>query len=86
MKSSHAKQYTVRSLSPQLDRALRQKSRETGKSLNEVVLETLQKGVGLSDQPIEYHDLDALIGTWKEDPEFDAVLQAQDQVDPNLWS
>ncbi|MBI2346539.1 MAG: hypothetical protein HYV03_06620 [Deltaproteobacteria bacterium] len=86
MKSSQAKQYTVRSLSPQLDRALRQKSRETGKSLNEVVLETLEKGAGLGEQPIEYRDLDALIGTWKEDQEFDAALRAQDQIDPHLWS
>jgi hypothetical protein len=28
-----------------------------------------------------YHDLDELIGTWVEDPDFDAALKAMDDVD-----
>lgn len=86
MKSIQPKQYTIRNLSAKLDHRLRQKTKETGKSLNEVVLDALHRGVGFSDRPIEYHDLDGLIGTWKEDPAFDEALRLQDQVDPHLWS
>jgi hypothetical protein len=33
-----------------------------------------------------HHDLDDLAGQWVEDPEFDAAVEAQDQVDESLWS
>jgi len=32
-----------------------------------------------------YHDLDDLIGTWEEDPEFDRAIEAQRQIDEELW-
>lgn len=86
MKSSQKKQYTIRNLSHELDAKLRQKAREEGKSLNEVALESLRKGSGLADTPVHYHDLDHLIRSWHEDPDFDEAIQLQDQVDPELWS
>lgn len=86
MKSTQKKQYTVRNLEPELDKALREQSQKTGKSLNEVVLETLKKGVGLSGATLLFHDLDFLSGSWQEDPEFEKILSLQDQIDPNLWS
>ncbi|HEV2391279.1 MAG TPA: hypothetical protein VG146_02845 [Verrucomicrobiae bacterium] len=30
--------------------------------------------------------LQSLVGSWVEDPEFDAAVQAQDNVDPDLSS
>jgi hypothetical protein len=30
-------------------------------------------------------DLSDLAGTWVDDPEFDAALEAQSQIDPELW-
>ena len=33
----------------------------------------------------EYHDLDSLIGSWKEDAEFDAAIRAFEQVDEAMW-
>jgi hypothetical protein len=35
--------------------------------------------------PAEHHDLDALIGTWREDPAFDAAIRAFEQVDAEVW-
>jgi hypothetical protein len=32
-----------------------------------------------------HHDLDALIGSWEEDPAFDDAIRAQDVVDEELW-
>ena len=33
----------------------------------------------------EYHDLDALIGSWREDAAFDAAIRAFAQVDEPVW-
>ena len=30
-------------------------------------------------------DLDALVGSWSEDPEFDAAIRAFEQVDEAMW-
>lgn len=86
MKSSQSRQYTVRNLTPSLDKALRQRAKEKGQSLNEAILETLKKGTGLSEKPLVHHDLDSLIGTWEDDPVFEEALRGQDQIDPKVWS
>ena len=80
------KQYTIRNLEPKLDEVLRAKTKVTGHSLNEVVLEALRKGAGLGEKPIFYHDLDHLAGTLKDDPQFEETLQLQDAIDTDLWS
>jgi hypothetical protein len=30
-------------------------------------------------------DFSDLVGTWKPDPEFDEILAAQRQIDPEKW-
>lgn len=79
-------QYTIRAVPPQVDARLRGIAKKTGRSLNEVAVETLARGAGLADEPVRYHDLDGLIGAWQEDPEFDAAVAAQRRIDPDLWS
>ena len=78
-------QYTIRKIPHRVDRDLRRRADEERKSLNEVVLQALERGLDLADAPIRHHDLDDLIGTWVEDPEFDQAIEAMDQVDPELW-
>ena len=85
MKSNTKKQYTVRGVPSHLDKALRQRAKEEGKSLNEVLLNSLHVTAGELSQPFSYHDLDGLVGTWKEDPLFDEYLAAQNQIDEDLW-
>jgi len=85
MKKRQPAQYTVRSLPQALDKHLRQRAQDSGKSLNEVVLDALKRDVGLSDQPVIHHDLDSLIGTWKDDPNVLAALADQDRIDEGLW-
>jgi len=66
-------------------KALRDRARREGKSLDEVALEALSRGAGLGDEPSRYHDLNSLAGTWEEDPQFDEAIRMQDQIDLNLW-
>ena len=85
IKSKESVQYTIRQVPKHIDRSLRQKSQQAGQSLNEAAIDALGKGLGLADDSPRYHDLDALAGTWKEDPAFDAAIAAQDQADPRIW-
>lgn len=55
------RQYTVRSVPPKLDTALRRRARKTGKSLNEVLIESLAVGAGVSPDA-NFDDLDWFIG------------------------
>ena len=65
------KQFTVRSVSEAIDRAVRHRARREAKTIN-VLVEALARG--LEVEPVEYRDLDPLIGTWQEDPAFDNAV------------
>ena len=39
----------------------------------------------LTSTTAEHHELDSLIGTWRDDPAFDAAIRAFEQVDPKVW-
>lgn len=84
-KTKKPRQYTIRAVPAQVDRALRQQAKEQRRSLNDVALEALARGAGVNGPKQTFHDLDHLIGTWIEDPEFDKAIAEQDQVDPEMW-
>jgi hypothetical protein len=83
--NSRQTQYTLRKIPSHVDRELRRRADEERKSLNEVALQALERGLDLADQSVRHHDLDDLIGTWVEDPEFDRAIEEMDQIDPELW-
>jgi hypothetical protein len=78
-------QYTIRNISKQLDHELRERARGERKSLNQVALEALTRGLGIEGEPVRCRDLRDLAGSWNEDPEFDRAIEDQDSVDPELW-
>jgi len=68
-----------------VDIALRRRAELEGKSLNTVALEILAEGLDLEGSAMEYHDLDDLVGTWKEDPAFDAAIAEIDKIEDADW-
>lgn len=54
-------QYTIRSIPPKLDQTLRARSKTSGKSLNEIIINTLEKGAGITQDSV-FDDLDWFIG------------------------
>ena len=78
-------QYTLRNVPPHLDRALRRRARVQRKSLNDVALDALLTGVGLTAEPVKRRDLSDLVGAWVDDPETDVVLAEQRRIDSELW-
>lgn len=79
--SKQAKQVTLRNVPPDLDQALRRLAHERNTSLNGVLLEALAVFV---EGGRTHHDLDALIGTWVDDPTFDEAILVQARVDQEL--
>ncbi len=78
-------QYTIRSIPDEIDHAVRQRAKREAKSLNAIVLEALARGLDLDAKPAEHTDLDHLIGTWQEDPEFDLAIAEFERVDEDAW-
>jgi hypothetical protein len=78
-------QYTIRKVPHSLDEALRRVARERGKSLNEVAIEALTRGAGVTGDRNRQRDLADIAGTWRKDPAFDSALAAQDTIDDEMW-
>jgi hypothetical protein len=80
-----AKQYTLRDVPLEVDRTLRRRARETGRSLNRVAVEALAAGAGESTRM--HDDLDFMIGTMSkaEAERIDREIAAQRRIDPGLW-
>ncbi len=78
-------QYTIRNIPDSLDATLRERARAEGRSLNEVTIRALARGLGFSKQRLRQRDLSDLAGTWKEDPSFDQAIADQDVIDSELW-
>lgn len=77
-------QYTIRQIPPELDRALKAKAKKLGKSVNQVVLESLAHSVG---EPIRHRSLRNMPGAWskREAVRFDVFLERHRGIDEELW-
>jgi D-tyrosyl-tRNA(Tyr) deacylase len=78
-------QYTIRGVPAHIDRALRERSESQGKSLNDVAVEALERGLDLGGHPVRYRELGAIAGSWVRDRAVDRALDDQRKVDPELW-
>ncbi len=81
----HTTQDMIRGIPERVDELLRRRAKGEGKSLNRAALEALARGLDLTEEQQEFHDLDDLAGTWVADPEFDRAIEEMDRVDPDLW-
>jgi hypothetical protein len=78
-------QYTIRNVPNTVNEALRRIARKRGKSLNEVAIEALARGAGVTGERDRQRDLNDIAGTWRKDPAFDRALAAQDTIDEEMW-
>ena len=78
-------QYTIRGIPAVVDDALRARARAAGKSLNEVVVDALTQGAGVTAAPRKRRDLGDVAGGWKADQAVESALAAQDEPDEDLW-
>ena len=85
MKKRHSVQYTIRGVSPALDRCIREKAAVERVSLNTTAVSLLERALGLTGDAVRYTDLDDLAGTWVADPAFDDAVERLHRVDAELW-
>jgi hypothetical protein len=85
MKKPTLKQYTLRNIPQEVDRILRKKSQETGKSFNQVAIEALAEGTQVRVRA--RRDLSDIAGTLLPDEaqELEAEIKRQHQIDEELW-
>ena len=79
-------QYTIRGVPAAVDKAIRERARVSGKSLNEAAVDALAEGAGLTGTPPrKRRDLGDIAGTWRADKAVEKALAAQDRIDRELW-
>jgi len=84
------KSISIRGVDDQLAFLLKQEAEAARKSVNQFILETLKKQLGLSKKKRYthvHHDLDSLFGMWSKD-EFDGIrgkIDAERRIDPEIW-
>lgn len=83
-------QITVRGISHEVEKAIREESQRKSLSLNKAIVSLLKKGAGLQEQKEKrcvYHDLDSLFGRWsqQEADEFARNIKDQEQIDEEVW-
>ncbi len=84
MHASESVQYTIRGIPRHVDKALRRKARHRGVSLNQLLVEELS-AIGCGTGRARLRSFAELGGVWKDDPEFDRILDEQRQIDASLW-
>ena len=75
-------QYTIRGISPELDRQLRQIATQRKQSLNQVIVDKLTCAVMGHEHRADFSDL---VGKWTPDHSFDEIIAAQHQIDADKW-
>ena len=79
------KQYTIRNIPIRVDRVLRHRAKQAGKSFNEVAVEALALGAGQLVRP--HRDFSFIINSLSslEATGLEAEIKSQRQIDPKLW-
>jgi hypothetical protein len=73
----------IQNIPHQIDEALRARAQAQGKTVDQVALEALETGLGLSASGGKQRDLSDIAGTWVEDPIFDEVRRSHEVIDPD---
>jgi len=80
---------TIRGLDELTIKALKEKAKEEGTSVNATLVNLLKEDLGLKKKKrmVLYNDLDHLAGTWsdKEYKEFQRVMKDFETVDESIW-
>ncbi len=70
----------------QLSALLKQRAAQAQKSIDQFIVDTLKKHLGLEKEK-EYDDLDTLFGSWTEE-EFNSIqkkISSERKIDQELW-
>lgn len=72
----------LENLPPEVESEMRERAKASGQSIEQVALAALI--AGMSATGLDEH-LRAVIGTWTDDPDFDAAIAEFERVDEKAW-
>ena len=79
-------QYTIRNIPPAVDRVIRKRSQQYGKSFNQTVVELLVlQTFGTTKVPDLVDNFDWLYGANTLEPSFDEAINNVSRVEDELW-
>jgi plasmid stability protein len=80
---------TIRGLDDITIKALKEKAKQEGTSINAALVKILRKELGIEKKKhtVVYHDLDHLAGTWdkKDFMEFKRNVEDFEKIDEKMW-
>jgi len=80
---------TIRGLDDLTIKALKEKAKQEGKSVNTTILKLLRESLGLAKKKriVAYTDLDHLAATWTDEDyrEFQKNTEDFEKIDENMW-
>ena len=80
---------TLRGIEESLSDTLKELARNLGVSLNTLALRLIREATGVDKRKrtVEYHDLDALAGTWNDtdELEFKNATRSLEAIDDEMW-
>lgn len=78
-------QYTIRNIPPVLDRVIRKRSKQSGQSFNQTVVDLLAlQTLGTTKLPVD-DNFDWLYGVNTLEESFDEAINDLSQIDEKLW-
>lgn len=82
-------QITIRGMDPEMEQEIRRKAMESGKSLNNILLEIISGQTGKKVKRKNFHkeSLLKLAGGWnkKDADEFMKSIKSCEQIDKDMW-
>ena len=79
---AHARQYTIRGIPLEVDRALRKRAKQRNMSINQLIIEGLTLATLGSKQVADFSEF---VGRWAQDRAFDEVLEIQREIHADDW-
>jgi vacuolar-type H+-ATPase subunit C/Vma6 len=80
-------QYTIRNIPPAVDKVIKKRSKQSGKSFNQTVVDLLSLQTFGTATPPSDEGFDWLFGAGKDSlgKEFDEAIEDMSKPDPSLW-
>ena len=80
-------QMTLRRIPDAVEKKLRAKSRESGRSINRTTIELLEEALGVKEHKGKKRDLSMFAGQWQEAEyrEFERHTALFDKIDEEVW-
>jgi len=80
--------FNLRGVPPEVMTLLKQEAKRLRTSVNGLILQMIERGIGFTRERCTYHDLDHLASSWSssEEKAFEKNTQYFEKIDKELWS